>query len=506
MTAPLLPNPYREDLLLEAMLECAERFIGLGDELEDLVARVTQERPAAVSLVAPRGMGKSFMLRCLAHPEGGLRLFSRAVGRAFADEPERLLFVPLDLSGGLTGTASLSLLRQLYEELLVQLGRLLKVDDVTLLPLERMPSGRVSSLGDLRERAQRAIAAAREEADDDELRQRFTSELGATMPGGLIELLRRIDAWGLRAVFLLDEFDTIAARLSREEYDNLRAVLAVASMVIASTRALSEQVPAEVQTSPFFNLLQRLTILSLRFLSPEDARRLVLEPPTWVAGMQFRFTEADADFILELTGLHPDLIRETCEYLYRTRYRSYRAGQDVLPEAERPYVRALLQPLFADFFAGLWHELSEHDRRTLRLIAAGELADEPISPELVARGYIVFEGGRQRLFAGLFRDFVLVQGASPQAAQRGAPAAEVELPPLTELEQRLLDLLLERAGEVVRRDTIIAALYDDVVDPREARGRLDALVFRLRSKLEGEPLLIESVRGQGYRLIRRAGP
>jgi hypothetical protein len=502
MTHFTLLNPYREETLLEAMLGDDGRFIGLRDELEELLARVTQERPAAVSLVGPRGLGKSFMLRFLAHPRGARRLFREAVGPRFADDLGRLLFVPLDLNDEPAGAPTPPLVPRMYTALLAGLGQLLGVGDARLLPLERVPPARAASVEALGSQARRALALAREESDDEELRERFAAAVGEQLPGALIELLRRVDSWGLRAVFLLDEFDAVARRLSREEYDHLRALLATASMVIASSRALSEQVPAAVQTSPFFNLLQRLTLLSLHFLSQEDARRLVAEPPSWFPEVAFRFSEADVDYILRLTGLHPDLIRETCEYLYRTRHRSYVPGRDALPEAERPFVRALLQPLFADFFAGLWRQVGEPERHALARIATGGEGDVP--PDLVTRGYVVFEDGRRRLFSGLFQEYVLaVEGARPAVVE----APRRPLSPtagLTELERRLLELLERRPGEVVRREAIIAALYDDATDPQEARGRLDALVFRLRGKLEGEPLLIESVRGQGYRLIRRA--
>ncbi|HWQ12812.1 MAG TPA: winged helix-turn-helix domain-containing protein [Roseiflexaceae bacterium] len=496
MSLPTSPNPYRADSLIDAMLQREERFIGLRDELEELLSRVTQERPAAVSLVGPRGMGKSFLLRFLAHPQGARHVFPRAIGPRFAAEPERVLFVPLDLGDALPPR----LLEALYERLLARLAAHLGVEDARLLPLDQLPAARPTSLQVLRAQARRALAAARQEADDEELRERFAAALGGALPGALFELLQRLDAWGMRAVFLIDEFDSVAGRVTRDEYDHLRVLLGAASVVLASTRALSEQVPAAVQTSPFFNLLQRLTLLSMHFLPPDDARRLVAEPPSWspdTAG--FRFSEPDIDFILELTGLHPDLIRETCEYLYRTRHRTSRPGQDVLPAEEQPYVRALLRPLFADFFAGLWRQVSEPDRVTLAAIAARRHpAGAPIPPELVTRGYVVYEHGRYRLFAGLFRDYVLDQAVQLPPAR---PAGPMEL---TDLETRLLELLQASQGEVVPRAAIIAALYDGATDTRELRGRLDALVFRLRGKLEGAPLLIESVRGQGYRLVRRA--
>jgi DNA-binding response OmpR family regulator len=79
---------------------------------------------------------------------------------------------------------------------------------------------------------------------------------------------------------------------------------------------------------------------------------------------------------------------------------------------------------------------------------------------------------------------------------------------LTDLEKRLLDILNARHGETIDRDEIIAALYDTRADNGNARqyyGRLEALIFRLRGKLETETQQIESIRGQGYRLVATKG-
>lgn len=70
---------------------------------------------------------------------------------------------------------------------------------------------------------------------------------------------------------------------------------------------------------------------------------------------------------------------------------------------------------------------------------------------------------------------------------------------LSKGERRLLDVMLPRANEVVSRNTLIAALADDVhaFDPH----RLDSMVHRLRRKVLaalGEPLPLNAVHGTGY--------
>jgi hypothetical protein len=498
-------NPYRRDTLLAGMLRQENRFIGLRDELEWVLARVSETRPSAVSLVGPVGVGKSFLVMYLADRQGARRAFRHAIGDRFADDPDRLLFVRIDFEDAALGRrAGPHLIELLYQETLERLTELLGVPDARLIPLDRIPKECVASINALRTQAQRQLARAREEDDDEALRERFEQSLGAAPAEALPKLLEYLERWGLRAVFLIDDFDNIITTLAKDDFDHLRALLAGASLVIVTRKALSKLVPAEIQTSPFFNLVQRLDLRSLYFWPLEEARRVILEPPKWIADAPIQFSESDVKFILELTGLHPDMIVRSCEDLYlRYRRQPPAPGEDVLPPAERQLEQARLGALFADTFAAWWYGLGEGERAMLREIAADRVTvDDTLTSALNAvinLGYVVCERGRYRLFSGLFCDFVLeATGTTPNPAPAPVRAA------LTDLEQKLLQILSARHNETVDRDEIIAALYDTQADNGNARqyyGRLEALIFRLRGKLENETQQIESIRGQGYRLV-----
>jgi hypothetical protein len=497
-------NPYRRDTLLDGMLAHEDRFIGHRDELEWLLAKVSETRPAAVSLVGPWGVGKSFLLTYLENPRGARRAFKYAIGERFSDDPQRLLFVLLDFEDRAFWRAAPCLFELLYEQTLTKLAALLEIPDARLIPLDRIPPMHQPTVAQLSDLVQAQIARAREEAADDELRAAFGAALGTPFPARLFALLERLDAWGLRVVFLIDDFDTIIPALDRAAFDHLRTLITVASLVLVTHRALSKLVPAEVQSSPFFNLVQRLNLRRLYFWPPEEAQRMITEPPCWLKDPpELQFSPSDVAFILELTGLHPDLIRTVCEELYmRYRRRPPASGADVLPPDERSYLRAQLGTLFTDAFAAIWHRLDPDERAMLVRIAAGQVTiDEPPPPALttlINRGYVVCEHGQYRLFAGLFHDYVLSQADSYPATQ---PVVRVAL---TDLEAKLLDLLKARPGETVDRDEIIAALYGVKAnggDLRPYRNRLDALLFRLREKLASEPVQIDNIRGQGYRLV-----
>jgi DNA-binding response OmpR family regulator len=69
--------------------------------------------------------------------------------------------------------------------------------------------------------------------------------------------------------------------------------------------------------------------------------------------------------------------------------------------------------------------------------------------------------------------------------------------PLSDREFRLLRYLIEHAGEVVSRESILSAVWGYYFDPRS--NVVDVCVRRLRRKL-GEDAPIETVRHAGYRI------
>jgi DNA-binding response OmpR family regulator len=77
-------------------------------------------------------------------------------------------------------------------------------------------------------------------------------------------------------------------------------------------------------------------------------------------------------------------------------------------------------------------------------------------------------------------------------ARVGSRAAE-----LSDREFRLLHHLIEHAGEVVSRESILSAVWGYYFDPRS--NVVDVCVRRLRRKL-GEDATIETVRHAGYRI------
>ncbi|OBT13987.1 DNA-binding response regulator [Vibrio sp. UCD-FRSSP16_10] len=69
-------------------------------------------------------------------------------------------------------------------------------------------------------------------------------------------------------------------------------------------------------------------------------------------------------------------------------------------------------------------------------------------------------------------------------------------------EFKLLRYLIEHAGQVITRSLLFEAVWDYNFDPQT--NVIDVHIARLRKKLEseGNPNLIETVRGAGYRMVK----
>ena len=116
-------------------------------------------------------------------------------------------------------------------------------------------------------------------------------------------------------------------------------------------------------------------------------------------------------------------------------------------------------------------------------------------PELLARLRALI-----RRSAG-HADPVLRNGRLSLDTRSGAVLVEGRPVSLTAFEQRLLVYLMHRVGRVVGRTEIIEHIYAQDFD-RDS-NTVEVFVGRLRKKLGAD--LIETVRGQGYRLRRDDG-
>jgi hypothetical protein len=523
-----------------------------------------------VLILGPWGVGKSFLLQLLANRTTKHQLFSadlgfrEALGRLFFQNPLRLLFVLVsfdgivraqtdeqkaqkaqemaerifetllksileglaealrDTNGGAIDMAFGEHTRSVVSQFSQSYQRKYQLNSMALWPLledslrVRGPSGAGQTDADPDPPPLTGLRQDRAAPVDPTTEQKFYAEL-------VMSLVRRFHGDPpighsrdrLRLVFLIDDFDMVATALSHEQYDALSDMLRYASMVITSSEPLSRVVPVTRSSSPFFGLLQHLTnVYSLFFLTKDEARRLIKQPPTWEPESEgFAFSEKDIDFLLELTGLHEEIIRSVCEFLYNWYQRADDSGEHKLPEHMRPVFRRVLRRPVDATFTRLWSQMrDEGDRQILRVVASGEWDDErmldrPDFARLVELNFITYRDGRFYLFSKLFEDFVRERPAEALAdTLREEPTALDSLDrDLASKERELLRLLRQQRGSVATRPLIASVLYPDdnaakVIDS----GRLEALASRLRGKLKDHGYDVQNVRGEGYRLVQLA--
>jgi hypothetical protein len=93
-----------------------------------------------------------------------------------------------------------------------------------------------------------------------------------------------------------------------------------------------------------------------------------------------------------------------------------------------------------------------------------------------------------------------------QAARRVFIGGHELTPPLSVAQYRLLELLFEREGAVISRDTIVEAVWPEEETMGISEQAIDALVRRLRDRISAadpDHAYIVTVRGHGFRLDNR---
>lgn len=130
--------------------------------------------------------------------------------------------------------------------------------------------------------------------------------------------------------------------------------------------------------------------------------------------------------------------------------------------------------------------------------------------ELQARLQAMLRRARQPAFTQPSTAAVSLPTAlGPLVLDHTARAAALNGTPLdlTQREWELLELLVQRCGEVVTRDDVLAAWRAGPPEPGQTAAplnsnALEVYVHRLRKKLDASPLSIRNIRGLGYMLNR----
>ncbi|MBI5490997.1 MAG: protein kinase [Deltaproteobacteria bacterium] len=219
----------------------------------------------------------------------------------------------------------------------------------------------------------------------------------------LLDLLRQLDAAGLRLALLWDEFEVVTRHrgLGLETYAFLRSLAQNhrLAFITASGRDLRTVChSAQVADSPFFNVFQTLR---LRPLSREEARLLATEPSE-AAGLPLG---AYADRLIDdLAGTFPFFLQiagaALFEHLDETGAGApdFAAVEDRFLEESEPHFRYV------------WEErLSEEERRVMAEAARGRVTtatSRRVAERLEREGYVAKRDGGYAPFSRCFARFV----------------------------------------------------------------------------------------------------
>jgi hypothetical protein len=320
---------------------------------------------------------------------------------------------------------------------------------------------------------------------------------------------------GRRVVLLFDEFDEAFQGIEGRVFLNLRALRDKYSDTLCYVVA-TEQRLRESRSGPEIAEFCELFAHNVRFLSAlkkDDAIRVI---NGFARQEELDFSPQDVDFIIAQAGGHPGLLEVVCRLLGAT----LSSGEAQLYSQDERY-RLLAERLGSDLnvrteCAKLWNDLTAEEQNAL--VAFLSNPQSPLEPRvrrsLCEKSFLIEdEAGQLRPFGRLFEGFAhrqrLVKEGTPQGVRVDVDAGEVwvdgqAVPPLTNLEYRLLLLLYGQMDKICDKYQVVEAVWGEEYIEEIDDARIEKLVSRLRQKIEPEPSnprYLITVRGRGYKLV-----
>lgn len=307
---------------------------------------------------------------------------------------------------------------------------------------------------------------------------------------------------GRRLVFLFDQFDDVYQEAEPHLFANLRGLREAykyrISYLVFTRDMLPNLIEMDQAREEFYELLAS-NVMGLKPYAKSDAMS-VLERVS--ERNKLTLTDELREQLYGLAGGHAGLLRAVLLGAFQ---------HQLVDQLQRKDTAVKLLEISGVVIEcdKLWRSLSVHEQRTLMAKAQGFDAamDKEIVAQLQIKG-VMCEGETAVIFSPIFCKFVATQEAlweqplffdepSRQIWVLGAPA-----PRLTQLEYRLFQQLHEQEGEVVEKDSLIAAGW-----PNAKGGVSDealiAAIARLRKKIEPDsknPRFLQNVHNQGYML------
>ncbi|MBE2224228.1 MAG: winged helix-turn-helix domain-containing protein [Anaerolineae bacterium] len=304
-----------------------------------------------------------------------------------------------------------------------------------------------------------------------------------------------------KLIFLFDQFDELFQEVEPRFFANLRGLREAYKYRIVffvfTRNQLPELIPLDNAREEFFELLSS-NLVGLTPYNQQDANLLI---ERIVARNHTSLNSVDANVLYALSGGHAGLLRALLLL-----------NDDVVYQADEPHkMQQLLDLPSIDFECKkIWASLSFEEREILFYIAQNKLVEtyNGAVAQLKIKGLVEKQKPHQ-IFSPIFSQYVMGQpndwneSLRLDTATRRVWVFNRPSETLTSLEYRVFQTLYYRDGEVVTRDDIVEAGWPDA-QGGVTDDAVTQIIRRLREKIEPDrtsPQFIESVRGQGYKLV-----
>lgn len=288
------------------------RFAGRGYEVEQIFSRLRNAEFESSSVAGERRMGKTSLLKYLAHP---------AIQQSYGLSPSTHLFIYVDLQ---------------------------------ILDQEATPTRLWQHI--LHQMAWHCY--------DEQIKQTLKemSEAEPIDSFALADFFHNLDERGLYVVFLLDEFENV----TKNPHFELRFFYELRSLAIhhhlalitSSRQELIELCHSEaIRSSPFFNIFSNF---NLNLFNEAEARGMIFHA---LQGSGIAFTPPEIDTIFSLAGYHPYFLQVACHFLFEAYTRKLHTLERLQFLYQRYFEQAV--PHFEDY----WQHSREQEKVVLTMLA-----------------------------------------------------------------------------------------------------------------------------------------
>ena len=306
-------------------------------------------------------------------------------------------------------------------------------------------------------------------------------------------------------ILMLDEFDEAFASLDGRVFLNLRGLRDRFRhnliYVTANVRHLGTFRTA-TDSGEFVELSEANTYVIHPF--QEDAAGQAINALAETQGKSL--SNDQLQFLLSESGGHPGLINAaTLTFL-----RQSEAARNVTFDAIQQTIdneKNTIQEC-----SKIWRQLLLEEQETCLTFVSKSIQSLTAQEADTLLQWGLLRGDPPVLFSAIFQRFLLRQTIHTTDIPGGlvvdADAGDVwldsqQVPPLTDLEFRLLRLLYERQGKLTDKYQIVQTVWGEELIDEVEDTRIEKLISRLRGKIEpdpGNPRYLTTVRGRGYKL------